>query len=135
MAAEARALSEALEWSAADRYLAELDIYRIVLGKLEHDGFQELPAMLPQITLSRRLSAGVEEEFERDGCVSFGRLRTLADFLLMQLAWVNDFNFPVTHRLFNARGYLPGILRHVESSAHRQAWMDRIAAVSASQGG
>lgn len=113
----------------------KLDIYRIVLGKLDHDGFQELPAMLPQITLSRRLSADVEEEFARDGCVSFERLRTLADFLLMQLAWVNDFNFPVTHRLFHSRGFLNGMLRHMEPSVERQDWMERFAGVAVSQGG
>ncbi|MFW6170197.1 MAG: HD domain-containing protein [Planctomycetota bacterium] len=74
----------------------KLDIFRIVHDSVQRDGFQELPDMLPQVQLNGPLSPVLVEELETRRCASLEHVRSLSDFLLMQLSWVYDINYSAT---------------------------------------
>jgi putative nucleotidyltransferase with HDIG domain len=96
----------------------KLDILRIVLDAVERDGFRELPAMLPHIRLDGPVSPQVREEVSSRKCVSLRNVKSLAEFLLMQLSWVYDLNYPPTLRRFHDRGIVPKIMRRIDGD-HR----------------
>lgn len=92
----------------------KLDILRIVLDAVERDGFRELPSMLPHVRLEGPVSPEVIDELSHGECASLNNVRSLADFLLMQLSWVYDLNYPPAFRRFHARGIVPQIMNRLD---------------------
>ncbi len=84
----------------------KLDILEFVLGCVERDGFKDLPNMLPGVALHGQPSPRIMDDLLNRRCSSLRDVRTLADFLLMQLSWVYDFNFVITVQHFRERGLL-----------------------------
>ncbi|MDF7801176.1 HD domain-containing protein [Pontiellaceae bacterium B1224] len=84
----------------------KLDIYRIVLDSIEADGFQELPNMLPQIVLQGPVSPDVLCQILKHRSCSTEAVRSLADFLMMQLCWIYDLNYPVSFQLVSERNII-----------------------------
>jgi hypothetical protein len=84
----------------------KLDIYRIVLDSVEMNGFQELPNMLPQIDLKGPVNPKLMCEIITFRSCSIGDVHSLADFLLMQLSWIHDLNYPATFRLMVERNII-----------------------------
>lgn len=76
----------------------KLDIFHVVLAAVERDGFQDLPKMMPQIQLNGPSSPTVLYEVQTHRSCSLGHVRSLTDYLLMQLAWIYDLNFAATLR-------------------------------------
>jgi len=104
----------------------KLDILRIVLDAVERDGFRELPAMLPHIRLEGPVSPQVMDEVSRGTCASLNHVKSLADFLLMQLSWVHDLNYPPAFRRFHDRRILPRILKQVDGDPRIHALGEKI---------
>ncbi len=71
----------------------KLDIIEVVLHALSCNGFQDLPLMLPQISLSLKPSSKVLEEAKNSRSVSSINLSTLADMLIMIATWFYDLNY------------------------------------------
>jgi len=84
----------------------KLDIMEIVLHKTASDGFQDLPMMLPHISLGRELSPEVLKEAQNTQSVSSNKLSTLADFLVMIATWFYDLNYAPTLQLAFQRDIL-----------------------------
>ena len=99
----------------------KLDIFRVVLDAVERDGFRDLPTMLPNITLDRSPSPQFVNEIVRRRSASVNIVRSLADFLLMQVSWVYDLNYAPTLQRFHDRGVLSRILKHLDGDARIHA--------------
>ena len=84
----------------------KLDIYHIVLDSIEMDGFQELPDMLPQVVLDDPASPKILCEIRQHRSCSIEDVRSLADFLLLQLSWIYDLNYPASLRLVSERNII-----------------------------
>ena len=96
----------------------KLDIFRIVLGEVERDGFKSLPEMLAGISLERTVSSAVTEEILTDRRASMVNVKTLADFMLMQFSWIYDLNYTASVIRFRDRRILQRIIRQIESDAN-----------------
>ena len=107
---------ESLRFVQAIRDADKLDIFRVVLDAVESDGFRDLPNMLPDIALERSVSPQILNEVTRQRSGSLHSVRTLGDFLVMQLAWVYDVNYAHTWRCIEERGILPRILNQLDDS-------------------
>ncbi len=104
----------------------KLDIFRVVLDALERDGFRDLTAMLPHVTLDRRLSPAFVEHISGRRCASLGKVNTLADFLLMQAFWAYDLNYPPALKRFQDRGILARILKHLDGDVRIHALVSEV---------
>jgi hypothetical protein len=69
--------------------------------------------MLPHIRLSLEVSSGIVSEAVRTKSVSFSRLSTLADFLVMIATWFHDLNYAPTRRLALERDLLTRLRRQL----------------------
>ena len=82
----------------------KLDVFQVVLEAVRRDGFRDLPEMLPHVTLERSCSPQVIEDVRNRRCCSLNDLRSLGDFLVMQLSWVSDINtLPALRRIRDRR--------------------------------
>lgn len=104
----------------------KLDIQRIVLEAIERDGFRDLPAMLPQIRLDGPVSPQVIDQLSCEKCASLDNVKSLADFLLMQLSWVYNLNYPPAFRRFQSRGIDQQIMNLVDGSPRIHALQEKI---------
>lgn len=77
----------------------KLDIMDLVLRSVARDGFRELPEMLPHIRFSRDLTPDVAGDVLKTKTVSFTKLQTVADFLVMLSTWFYDLNYAPSRRL------------------------------------
>ena len=91
----------------------KLDIFFIVLNAVETDGFRDLPIMLPHVTLDRSCSPEIVQDLRNRRCCSLGNVRSLGDFLLMQLSWVFDLNYTPAFRRFSQRRIISRIIRQL----------------------
>ncbi len=83
----------------------KLDIYHVVLSAIERDGFADLPAMLPHLSTDLAPSRLLLEELEGGrACCTLSSVRTLGDFLVLQLSWVYDLgSAPAVSRFLERR--------------------------------
>ncbi|MBN2498090.1 MAG: HD domain-containing protein [Deltaproteobacteria bacterium] len=92
----------------------KLDIFRVVLEAVDRDGFRDLPDMLPHVSLQCSPCPEIVAELRHHRSCSFEKVRTLGDFLLMQLSWVYDLNLaPALQRVLE-REIPSRLLQHVE---------------------
>jgi len=106
---------ETLPWIKLIRDADKLDIFHTVYAALIRDGFQDLPRMLPQVSLNGPISPSVICELQAHRSCSIASVRSLGDFLLLQLSCVYDINYASTFRQIDQRrivaniaGKLPG---------------------------
>lgn len=92
----------------------KLDIFHIVLESVKHDGFQDLPKMLPFINLDPAPTPMIIQEIRGGQSCSMEHVRTLGDFLLMQASWIYDLNYPATMQRLIDRDILAKLLSHVK---------------------
>ena len=106
----------------------KLDIFEIVLAAVEKDGFRELPRMMPAIDLDRACSPAVLAEIRAGRTCSLQNVRSLQDFLVMQLSWTFDLTtIPAVQRVAD-RHIVGRILSHLPQEpdfAELGARMDR----------
>ena len=84
---------ESLRFLKLIRDADKLDILQFVLTAVQRDGFQDLPRMLPQVVLDGPINPELIDEILAHRSCSIEKVRSLADFLLMQLSWVYDLNY------------------------------------------
>jgi len=77
----------------------KLDILQFVLASVQKNGFQDLPRMLPHVVLDGPINPELIDEILIHRSCSIEKVRSLADFLLMQLSWVYDLNYSATLKL------------------------------------
>ncbi|MFC1761978.1 hypothetical protein ACFL6U_07830 [Planctomycetota bacterium] len=87
----------------------KLDIFHIVHEALVCDGFQDLPRMLPQVELEGAINPTLVDQLRRDRVCSFSEVKSLKDFLLLQLSWVYDINYVPTFQQVVQRNILSRI--------------------------
>ncbi len=88
----------------------KLDIFRVIYNAVKQDGFQELPEMLPQITLDGPINPKIIQEFQSCRSCSTGDIKSLADVMLMQLSWIYDINYVFTFQQIDERNIIPNIV-------------------------
>jgi hypothetical protein len=113
---------ESLAFVRLIRDADKLDIFRVVLEAVHRDGFQELPAMLPQIDLQGPVNPVVVAEILEQQHCSIEHVLSLSDFLLMQLSWVYDLNYEATFQKLLARN----ILDELEDQLPRQERVEHV---------
>ena len=81
----------------------KLDVLEVVQENVLSGKVQEL---LPGISLAPSLSSEMIEEVQRGNLASYSTVRTLMDFLLLQLTWIYDINYLPTFSLLQQRGVM-----------------------------
>ncbi|MGD9780717.1 MAG: methyltransferase domain-containing protein [Kiritimatiellia bacterium] len=71
----------------------KLDIFRVVIEGLEHNGFRELADMWPQIDLDGPVDAQLLDEISTRRRGDLARVHSRADFLLLLVSWAYDLSF------------------------------------------
>ena len=104
----------------------KLDIFCIVLDAIERDGFRDLATMLPNITLSHSPSPQLVDEIVRRKSASLNNVRSLADFLLMQVSWMYDLNYLPTFQRVHDHGILPRILSYIDGDVRVHAFGEEV---------
>jgi len=84
----------------------KLDVFEIVQRYLEEDRIGEL---LPRIRVTDEISGNVLDSLAETGRASYSQVRSVADFLLVQLSWVFDLNYPPAFRSILDRGVIERI--------------------------
>lgn len=92
----------------------KLDIYRVVLEALDHDGFQDIREMLPDIRLDRSVSDAFADQVRQGKAGDLSQVQSLGDFLLLHMRWVYDFNYSVAVQKVLDREILPRLANHIE---------------------
>ena len=87
---------ESLRFLKLIRDADKLDIFHFVLASIRQDGFQSLPGMLPQVVLDGPVNPAIVHEIQTRQSCSITQVRSLVDFLLMQLSWIYDLNYSAT---------------------------------------
>jgi hypothetical protein len=107
-------LDEAVRpWGQLIRDADKLDIFHIVAREIREDGFQSLAEMFPHVKLDGPVNPSIVEDFRMQRSSSFEQIKSLDDFLIMQLAWVYDMHFAPTFRRIVQRGILADITGHL----------------------
>ena len=96
----------------------KLDVFRLVRMHVEEDRINEL---LPRIILSGGYSEALVREVSSERRASYSNVRSLSDFLLVQLSWVFDLNYAPSFRMLRRDGVL--------------SWMERVLPQDASVNG
>lgn len=76
--------------------------------------------MLPQVTLDGPVNPQLFCEIQTHRSCSITEVRSLPDFLLMQLAWVYDLNYPASFRLVADRHIIDALEEALP--LERQVW-------------
>jgi len=109
----------------------KIDVFRLVRRHVEENRVNDL---LPRLDVNGGYSGELIRELEEDGQGSYRNVRSLADFLLVQLSWAFDLNFAPSFRLLGGDGtfswiagrlpshpavdpFVDSVFRHVEAMA------------------
>ncbi|HBA86182.1 MAG TPA: hypothetical protein DCZ95_19035 [Verrucomicrobia bacterium] len=101
--------AEALRFVKLIRDADKLDIFRIVDTAIEKNQFLDNPEILLHVEIDGPPTPALLDELEQTRSASYKYLKTLADFLLVQLYWVYDMNYAPTIRCFSERRTLDRI--------------------------
>lgn len=84
----------------------KLDVYQLVQGYVREGRVSDL---LPRIRADGPLSPALCDEVRENGAASYASVRSLADFLLVQLTWALDLNYSPSFDMLRERGYVEWI--------------------------
>ncbi len=73
----------------------KLDVFELVQDHLDRGTIREL---LPRIPDTAEISGELLQTLDETGRASYSQVRSVPDFLLVQLSWVFDLNFPPSFR-------------------------------------
>ena len=104
---------DALPFLKLIRDADKLDIYRVVLENLAKDGFQGLVHMWPHIKLHGPINPRVLEIAQKQQNCSITDIKSLADFLLLQMSWVYELHYPPTFKQMAQKEYLDALARYL----------------------
>lgn len=88
----------------------KLDVFHIVHRHVEE---KRIGQLLPGIDETGPLSEALVREVEKAHLASYANVRSLADFLLVQLTWVFDLNYPPSLERLRKTGITERIAAHV----------------------
>jgi hypothetical protein len=86
----------------------KLDVFRVVRLHVEEERIKDL---LPRIETAGGYSDALVRELAEEGRGSYRNVRSLSDFLLVQLSWVFDLNFAPSFQMLRREGVLSWIER------------------------
>lgn len=109
----------------------KIDVFRLVRRHVEENRVNDL---LPGLNAGGGYSGELVHELEEEGQGSYRNVRSLADFLLVQLSWAFDLNFAPSFRILSRDGtfswiagrlpshptvdlFVNSVFRHVEAMA------------------
>jgi hypothetical protein len=101
--------AESLRFVRLIRDADKLDIFQVVQKAIRENGFRDLEDMLPGFKLDGPLSTGIVDELRSNPSCAMASVKSLADFMLMQLAWVHDINYAASYRQMAAKEIVPRI--------------------------
>jgi hypothetical protein len=104
----------------------KLDIYRVVIEGLARDGFRDLADMLPHIDLKGPVSPSLLQEVRTRHNVDVARIRSLADFLLLQVSWIYDLHYLPTRTIVRRRRILETVGAHLPDDPATRQLLDEI---------
>jgi len=112
----------------------KLDVFEIVQRYLEEGRIRDL---LPRIREADEISGGVLDSLSETGRASYSQVRSVADFLLVQLSWVFDLNYPPAFRSILDRAVIERIGKRLPPDYRVREMIEKARgfAVSSSSGG
>ena len=106
----------------------KLDIFRVVADEIERDGFRELASMWPHIDLDGPVSPRLHLAVRSQPSVDIAILRSLADFLVLQISWVRDLNCAPSFAMVRDRRLLEALAAHLPADSAVQDYFSEIRA-------
>lgn len=91
----------------------KLDIYRIALDHYINPDPKRKDTVQVSIPDGNRVTPEVLDGVRKRRIVSYGKIKTLTDFKMIQLGWVYDLNFPYSFTCVNKRAYLEDLEKHL----------------------
>jgi HD superfamily phosphodiesterase len=88
----------------------KIDIFRLVQDHIENGKVEEL---LPHHRISGPLSESVLKEIEENGYSSYKNVSSLADFLLLQIAWLLNINYMASMKIIDELGIVQKIIKQL----------------------
>ncbi len=76
----------------------KLDIFYVFAKEIKENGFQSFEKMYPHVKLDAPVSDWVVQDFQMRRSSSYDEIKSLSDFMVIQLAWVYDINFAPTFK-------------------------------------
>ncbi len=76
----------------------KLDIFYVFSKEIKENGFQSFATMYPHVKLDAPVSDSIVQDFQMRRSSSYHNIKSLCDFMVIQLAWVYDINFAPTFR-------------------------------------
>jgi hypothetical protein len=101
----------------------KIDVFRLVRRHVEENRISDL---LPRLNLGGSFSEELVRELEDEGQGSYGNVRSLADFLLVQLSWAFDLNFGPSFRILSNDGVFSWIAGRLPSHPTVNAFVDSV---------
>ena len=102
----------------------KIDIFRVVAEELNRDGFRELASMWPHIDLDGPVNPILLREVRSNHGAGFALLRSLADFLVLQISWIRDLNCPPSYALVRDRKLLEALSAHLPANPTVLEYLD-----------
>jgi putative nucleotidyltransferase with HDIG domain len=104
---------DALRFIKLIRDADKLDIFKIVDTAIEKNQFRDNPEILLHVEIDGPPNPVVLDELEQTRSASYKNLKTLADFMLVQLFWVYDLNYAPAIRRYHERQTLDHIAKRL----------------------
>lgn len=107
--------TEAIPFVKLIRDADKLDIFEIFQRVLQENLFAAYPEALLHLSADGPIHPAILEDVRQRRNPSYQHIKSSADFLLVQVSWVYDMNYPSALRLFTERNILERIARHLPS--------------------
>jgi hypothetical protein len=96
----------------------KLNIFYVVYDALVQDGFQDLQHMLPHIKMDGPINPIILNELRWKRACSLTEVRSLTDFMLLQLSWIYDINYLPTFQQIAQRDIIANLLSYLPTDNH-----------------
>lgn len=87
----------------------KLDIYKVVTDYYNDIKFNKDKTIELELPDKPAISKKIYESLMKEKSAEYKYLKTLADFKLLQMAWVFDINFKLSYKIINEHGYVKNI--------------------------
>lgn len=99
----------------------KLDVFKLVQ---EHIDDGKVGSLLPRHAIDAPLSDEVLDEVEAHGRSSYKNVKSLADFLFLQITWLLDINFAPSMRIIEEDGVVEKIISQIPMTEKAQKILD-----------
>lgn len=94
----------------------KLDIFSEMQRIVRENAIDEFLEAFPHLSREGEVSSDLLEQFEKTGSCLYQDLRTFADLCLIQLSWLNQFNYAASSARVLARGVVDDIAKAMPDS-------------------